>query len=162
MSSLYEITGDILELQEMLESGEYDEQMIDDTMEGVLYDFEQKADEYGKVIRNMEANASAIKDEIDRLTIKRNSIKNGIERLKMNLKACMEVTGQKKITGDLFTFSVRNNAMQLPKELDIKDVPNGYIIPQEPKIDRKALLAAVKAGKVEGIELTRTTSLTMK
>ena len=161
--TLYEITGQILELQEMMESGEFDNEVIEDTLESVMFDLENKADNYGKLIRNMEANMGAIKQEMDTLKTKYDRIKKGIERFKTKISDTMIATGldEKGIEGDLFKFKFRNNAPQLPTDLTYDKVPKDYLQEQEPKIDKKRLLADVKAGKVQGNELRRSRTLQM-
>ena len=61
--NLYELTGQYLELQNLLESGEYDEQLINDTMEAVEGEIEIKADNYARIIRNFEARIDSFKAE---------------------------------------------------------------------------------------------------
>jgi ABC-type transporter Mla subunit MlaD len=94
--TLYEITGDIRELQSMLADGE-DETIINDTLESVMDDFTDKADAYGAVIRNLEADANAYAEEIKRLTAKKTTAENGIKRLKTALLNAMIETGNEKI-----------------------------------------------------------------
>ena len=48
---LYELTGQFLELLDMLEDEEVDEQVIMDTLESVEYEIEDKADGYAKIIK---------------------------------------------------------------------------------------------------------------
>lgn len=159
--TLYQITGDVLTLQEMLESDEYDEEVINTTLESVMYDLDDKADDYVKVIRNMEARVDAISNEQERLAASKKVLKNGIQRMKDAIKNSMEVTGKKK-AGNIFTISLRNNAKQLPKNITYKDVPEEYWKPIDPEVDRKKLLADVKAGIVDNIELVQSKSIMIK
>lgn len=131
--TLYEITGELLELQNMIEEGA-DPDVINDTIESVEFDLEQKAEGYVMVIRNLEAQAKAIKDEEKRLREKRLSAENGIERLKKRLFDSMNATGKKKLNAGVFTLSVQKNGGALPVIID-EDVMN---MPQEMlKIDIK-------------------------
>ena len=159
--NIYEITGDILKLQEMLLE-EPENEAIQDTLESLNEDLEIKAENYVKVIKNMQAEVDAYKTEIDRMAERKRSIENSIERLKKALFTAMQVTETDKIKGDLFTISLRNGAPQLPKELDWQTVPVHYLKEQEPKIDRVELLKAVKSGEVTGIELVKGQSLCIK
>ena len=63
MASLYQLTGDYLELLNMLEDEEIDEQVILDTLEGLDGEIEIKADNYAKLIRHIESNNDAINKE---------------------------------------------------------------------------------------------------
>ena len=131
--TLYEITGELLELQNMIEEGA-DPDVVNDTIESVEFDLEQKAEGYVMVIRNLEAQAKAIKDEEKRLREKRLSAENGIERLKKRLFDSMNATGKKKLNAGVFTLSVQKNGGALPVIID-EDVMN---MPQEMlKIDIK-------------------------
>ena len=71
MSSLYEVTGNILALQEMLESPLDDEDILRDTLEAVQGEYEQKIEGYCKVIKNIDADVQAIETEIARLIEKK-------------------------------------------------------------------------------------------
>lgn len=75
MATLYELTDEVLQLYDMMEDPEMDEDAILDTLEGVLGEFDQKADNYAKLIRNMEADVGMFKNEIDKLTTRRGSLK---------------------------------------------------------------------------------------
>ena len=163
--NLYEITGEILQLQEMLEAGE-DEQTVNDTLEAVMADFEDKADAYGAVIRNLEAQAEAYKVEIDRMTTKKKQAENGVVRLKERLLNAMDAVGKEEISGSVFKFKPRNNAESLPAGVTLESLPENirenYTRYKEPELDKKKLLADVKAGVVKDIELVRSRSLILK
>ena len=60
MATLYELTGEFLQLMNMLEDEDCDEQCIMDTLESVEYEIEDKADGYAKII-------SYIRNTVDRL-----------------------------------------------------------------------------------------------
>lgn len=120
--TLYEITGELMELQNMIEEGA-DPDVVNDTIESVEFDLEQKAEGYVMVIRNLEAQAKAIKDEEKRLREKRLAAENGIERLKKRLFDSMNATGKKKMNAGVFTLSVQKNGGALPVIIDA-DVEN--------------------------------------
>lgn len=115
--TLYEITGELLELQNMIEEGA-DPDVVNDTIESVEFDLEQKAEGYVMVIRNLEAQAKAIKDEEKRLREKRVSAENGIESLKKRLFDSMNATGKKKMNAGVFTLSIQKNGGALPVIID--------------------------------------------
>ena len=56
MAALYELTGEFLQLMDMLEDEECDEQCIMDTLESIEYEIEDKADGYAKIIKSLESN----------------------------------------------------------------------------------------------------------
>lgn len=150
--NLYEITGDVLELQEMLMC-DPENQAIQDTLESLEGELEIKATAYCRVIKNMESNLEGFKSEIDRLQRKKKNLENSIQRLKDALFNSMKATGKDKIKDELFTIRIQNNAPQLPKDLKVEQVPIDYLIERQYDIDKRALLNDIKAGKVDGIEL---------
>ena len=109
MSSLYELKNEYLALKEMMEDESIDETIINDTMEGIEYELEVKADNYIKVIKDFEGQIGAIENELVRLKDKRQHLIDNIEKLKNNLKEAMVETGKTKINTDLFAISVQKN-----------------------------------------------------
>lgn len=152
MSTLYELTQDWIQLMNLLEDGA-DEDVINDTLEGLDYEIEDKAEGYAKVIRNIESDIAGLKAEIERMTDRKRILENNITRMKNNLQAAMELTGKTKFKTDLFSFNVQNNpAAVIMDEQYLENIPEEYLIPQEPKIDKKKLAADLKAGvDLEGI-----------
>lgn len=128
--NLYELTGQMLQLQQMLEDPEVDAQVLADTMEAVEGELEIKADGYGKIIRNFESNVASIKAEKDRLTALQNIYEGSIKRLKDNLQESMTATGKRKIETDLFKFSIQKNGGALPVIVDVStdDLPDECVI----------------------------------
>ena len=68
MSSLYQLIGQRLQLQNHLEEAGYDDQTIADTLSGESSEIEEKIQDYGFIIRNKTAFADSIEMEINRLT----------------------------------------------------------------------------------------------
>ena len=160
MSNLYEIKDELQEIMLMMDE-DPDNEVIVDTLEALKGELEVKAEGYCKVIAEYEHRAAAIKEEIDRLTKRKDTAENNAKRLKKALFDAMKVTGNEKIRGDLFYLYIKNNAEsldQVPEKL-----PDKYLIPQPSKVDRKQLLADVKAGvQVDGVTTKRTQSLIIK
>jgi len=137
MSSLYELTGEYLNLLAMLEDEDVDEQVIMDTIEGLDGEFEQKADNYAKIIRNLEGKNKAIENEIDRLNKRKTTFENRIKYLKNRLYEAMKLTGKTKFTTDLFSFNIQKNGGKrtLVVDMDIELIPEEYRIKQPDKIN---------------------------
>ena len=164
MATLYELTQDWIQLMNLLEDGA-DEDVINDTLEGLDYEIEDKAEGYAKVIRNIESDIAGLKAEIERMTDRKRILENNITRMKNNLQAAMELTGKTKFKTDLFSFNVQNNpAAVIMDEQYLENIPEEYLIPQESKIDKKKLAADLKAGvDLEGIaHLEQSRSLRIK
>lgn len=159
-STIYEITDDVLALMQMMEEDPENE-VIKDTLEALNGELDVKAEDYCKVIAEFKAREAALASAIESLTQKKQSVTGNINRLKMALFNAMKVTGKEKIKGDLFYLYIKNNAEsldQVPEKL-----PEKYLVPQEPKVDRKQLLADIKSGVVvDGVTTKRTQCLIIK
>lgn len=158
MSRLYEITGDILTLQEMLEDSVEDE-VLTDTLEAVQGEYEIKLEAYCKVIKNLEADIVGIKAEEKRLADKRKVLENNIERLKKAMFDSMKATNTPKVKGTLFTVAIQKNGGVVPIKYDKSDkyitdhLPDQLVnIVETPNLD--AIRELLEAGKtVEGFSL---------
>ena len=147
MVSLYELTEEYLRLLEMAEDPEVDEEVLADTLEGLGGEIEIKADGYAKVIRQLTADIEGLKAEIDRLTVRKKTIDNNIDRMKRSLEAAMLATGKTKFKTDLFSFGIQKNAPSVViDEQYIENIPEEYLIEQEPKIDKAKLKEDLKNG----------------
>lgn len=141
--TLYELTANAAYLQQLLEDGDIDEQTFNDSLESLMID--DKVESICKVIRNLEAQAAAFKEEADRLAKKKQTAENGVKRLKESLVNFMVTTkNTKKITAGLFTVSLGST-----KAVEVTDetaLPECYLTPQPPKVDKTSIGAALKAG----------------
>ena len=150
MSRLYEITGDLLTLQEMLEDS-VDDQCLLDTLEGVQGEYEIKLESYCKVIKNLEADMDALKAESERLTAKRKVLENNVARLKKAMFDSMKATNTPKVKGTLFTVAIQRNGGKIPvvqaPDVDLSKLPDELVVVTEkPNLD--AIRELLEAGKV--------------
>lgn len=144
MSTLYELTNDYTALLEMAEDA--DEQALRDTLEGIEGEIEDKADGYAKVLRELEKDSAGLDAEIKRLQAKKTAIANATNRIRTNLQDAMIATGKTKFKTSLFSFGIQKN----PPFVVIDDdqiIPIDYLVVQDPKPDKKRMLAELKAGK---------------
>lgn len=161
MAKLYEIVGAFKELLEMASEENMDQKLISDTLEGIEFEFEEKADGYAKVVKMLEGDVEAIDKEIKRLTEKKNTIKNNISGIKKNLENAMLLTGKTKFKTLLFGYNIQKN----PASVSIDDetlIPKDFWIEQEPKLDKKSLAAYLKENEVSWAHLTQTESLRIR
>lgn len=160
MSTIYEITDDVLALMQMMEE-DPDNEVIKDTLEALNGELDVKAESYCKVMAEFKAREEVLSSTIEKLTQKKQMVSNNINRLNKALFEAMQATGKERIRGDIFHLYIKNNALsldQVPKKL-----PKKYLVPQEPKVDRKQLLADIKSGvKVKGVTTKTTQSLIIK
>lgn len=165
MASLYELTEDYMNLLELAEDPDIDEQAFMDTLEGIEGALEIKAENYAKVIRTLEGDAAACDAESKRLRNKKQTIENNIKRMKTALQYAMQATGKTKFKTALFSFGIQKNpAAVVIDEGYIENIPDRFLIPQDPQIDKKAIKEALKAGEdLEGIaHLEQTESLRIR
>lgn len=159
MPSLYELTQDVMYLQDLLENGDIDERIFNDTVEGLCID--EKFENICKVMKNLEHKAAAYKAEIDRMTARKKTLENGVQRLKDSMLNYMVVSDSKKVEAGLFTVSLGKS-----KSVNVWDetmLPDEYLIPQPAKVDKTAISKALKAGEiVDGAELTESPFVTIR
>lgn len=163
--TLYQLTQEFETLLEIMEDPDVDPVTLEDTFEALGGEIEAKAEGYGKVIRQLEYNTGVLKDEMDRLSKRKKVIENNIDRMKKTMQKAMELIGKPKIDTDLFTFKIQKNPASVVMDVNyIEDVPEEYLIAQDPKIDRKKIMADIKAGKdLDGIaHLEQGSSLRIK
>lgn len=161
MASLYQLTGEFLELLDMLEDGSDDEQVILDTLEGIDYEVEVKAENYAKIIKELEVKSKCIKEEIQRLTARAAALENKAKMLKTNLEQCMIATGKTKFKTDLFSFGIQKNPAKLVIDNEL-DVPEEFLIKQEPKINSKAIKELLKFSDLPYAHLEQSESLRIR
>lgn len=166
--TLYELTGQFLELLEMAEDTEIDVETLQDTMEGLEFEVEEKADGYAKIIKQLTAEADVLKAEADavkaeaaRILNRKIVLDNKIDRMKRNLENTMIATGKTKFKTQLFSFNIQKNTPSL-EVLDETKVPKEYFVVQEPKLDRKKLLAYIKENPVDYATVKQTESLRIR
>ena len=147
---LYEITGELLALQELLENPLDDEDVLKDTLEAVQGEYEFKLESYCKVIKNLEADIVGIKAEVDRLSGKRKVLENNIDRLKKAMFESMKATNTPKVKGQLFTVAIQKNGGVIPINYDkniTANLPDHLVnIVETPNLE--AIRELLEAGKV--------------
>ena len=148
MASLYELTAGLQTLWDLMEEGTLEEEMLLDAFKNQEEEISIKLEGYCKFIKNLESDIAGLKAEEERLKDKRKTMENTIDRAKKAMKAAMEVTGEKKIKGDLFTVAIQANPPSVVlDEQCLENIPEQYLIPQEPKLDRKKIAEDIKAGE---------------
>lgn len=147
MANLYELTGDILALQDMLASSEGEDeeltQALRDTLEANQGEYEAKLEAYCKVIKNLEADAEALKNETKRLTDKRKRLEDSISRLKAVMYDSMKSTNTTKVKGQIFSVSIQKNGGKLPVIVDVPtdQLPDDLVkVVESPDLDAIAKL----------------------
>ena len=150
MSSLYELTDNYTQLQEILLSEEYDEQAVLDTLEITDFEIEEKAENYAKIMRNIDGDVAAIDAEIQRLAERKKRYEARKKVLSDNLFAAMKMTGKTKFKTPMFSFSVVKNGGKQPLVIDIpvEEIPEEYLAIQKPKPDNDKIREAIQNGDI--------------
>lgn len=156
---LYELTSNYAAVLDKAE--EVGLEVLKDTLESIEEEIEDKAENIAKMVKNLEAEAKAIKEEEERLAARRKSVENKKDHLKIYLQDQLEVAGLSKIKRPTLTVSIQNNPPSV-KVIDEK-LLNAYMVPVEPKLDKKTLLADLKEGKqVAGAEIYQSRGLRIR
>lgn len=157
--NLYEINGQVLQLMELLDEGEIDEGIYQDTLDSLGGAI--AVEEVVKGIRTKLAEAEAYKEEAARLTEKRQRAEASAEAMKKLIMTYLDNTNQKKLKTGLFCVS--KGSSKLASITDESLIPKEFLIEQPAKIDKKAILVALKSGEeVKGAELKESEFLTIR
>lgn len=127
--TLYELTGQLVELMEMAEDEEISAEAIKDTLEGLEGELEDKADGYARVIKSLESEAKALKEEEKRIANRRSVLENNAGRMKKALEEAMISTGKKNFKTLLFSFGIQKNGGKQSIVMDTEDftkIPKKY------------------------------------
>ena len=147
-ATMYELEGQLLQLQQWAEEAEDDDekQAIADTLEMVEQDFTDKAGGYFRVIRNLEAKTAGIKaqedilkDEMKRLATYRGQVEKNIERIKDRMLHALTVTGKKNIKTDVGTIGSRTTQSVVITAENIYDLPDECLRYKDPEPDKTAI-----------------------
>ena len=156
--NLYELSIAFQEVQNM----ELDPEVMQDTLDSIEDAIESKAGNIAKLVRNLESDVSAYKEEEDRLKTKRQATENKVKWLKTYLEDNMKLTGKTKFKSGMFNFSIQKN----PASVNITDekiIPEEFLIPQSPKVDKTSIKEILKRGiEVPGAELKQTEGLRIR
>lgn len=127
MATLYELTGEMIELMDWMNDPETDDEAIKDTLDGLQYELEDKVEDYCKVIRQLEADADAYKAEADRFYQKVIICNNNVRRMKEAVMKAMIATGNEKgMNAGLFRLKVAGNGGQKPLKIT-GEIPQEFV-----------------------------------
>ena len=156
---VYEMEEAFATLEAMLESGEIDEDVYNDTLESLP--IEETAVWMAKIRRNTEADIKALDDEIKRLKDRKERLKHAKERESDTLLRLCHLKGG-SIKSALFTISPRKSTAVVIT--DEKAIPEAFKSREVTiKIDKNALKDYIKAGmEVDGAELVQNETVTIR
>lgn len=157
MASLYELTGQYLEIYNM----ELDEETKLDTLDSIDWEteYETKVENYIKVMKNIDADVEARKAEIKRLTELNKADEKKKDHLKDTLSASMNAIGHERVDTPLFKVSFRKSQAV---EVDETVLPEAYKVATW-KPDKKRLKEDLKNGlEIIGASLVERKNLSIR
>jgi hypothetical protein len=158
--TLYEMTEAQKQLYELMTSGEIDEEVYADTLEGI--GIPEKIEGYCVVDNELSGDLKKIEVEIERLNAKKTSIVNNIKRLRLSLAACLFFLDTTKFTAGTFTV-YRRETEQIIID-DPQKIPAEFMKTKVSETPNKTLIKErIKEGKeVLGAHLQTNQSITIK
>ncbi len=167
--TLFEITSDVLALNDELEALEGDlsnpetDARISAWMATIAEDQEKKLTSYGWLCRRLEMEAAAATEEAERFKAKATARTNRRAHLIKRLREHMDTIGAKKIETPEFTFAIQAHGGQRTVKLEPTLIPMAYKKAQW-VVDGERVRQALEAGEeVPGAEiLPRGSSLRIK
>ena len=145
MASIYDLKNTFNTLWAILEDEGASDDVILDAFATATEDLADKLENCCKYIANEEATIEAFKAEEDRIKARRKAKENAVDRLKKLMFDAMNTAGIKKQACGTFTCSVQANPPKAVIDVSLADIPSDYLIPQLPTVDKKKLLADLKA-----------------
>lgn len=134
------------------EIGNDDDALVHDMVEGET-DLFAAIDMALSEIDECDIMAAGLKDHITKMTERLNRVKGRSERLRGYIDQAFQMAEIKSHKFERATISTK----AIPPKAIITDeaaIPSDFFVPQPPKLDRAALLRALKDGPVAGAELS--------
>lgn len=145
MASIYELTQEFETLWQLMEDGLLDDEALAGAFDVAKEDLAIKLEGYCKFIKNLESDIAGLKEEEKRLATRRKTMENTVDRAKTAMQNAMRTAGEKKIPAGSFTCSIQANPPRVVlDEQYIENIPEKYLVPQEPTINKKLMLEDLK------------------
>lgn len=156
MANLYELSHEYRQAEQLLNQAEDEIELkyAMDLLTELEVALEEKVENTAKLIKTFEAEAEKFKTEAKRLSDKAASYSKKAKGLKEWIHDSFYQNGIERIDGELFTVALQNNPVSLDIE-SVDNIPKEYLIEQEPRVDKRALLKDIKdhGVYVEGVGL---------
>jgi hypothetical protein len=146
---LYELTQQHRQLETLMDSEELPAEVIRDTLEALEGEIQAKATSVAHLVLNLENFSDQIAAMAEATKKRSERIQRRAESIRSYLLLNMQASGIKKIESPEFTIAVQAN----PPGVEIEDdavLPERFMVtpePPPPRPDKKALIAALKAGE---------------
>lgn len=126
MANLYEITGELLRLQDILEFEDEIPEDLAAEMEAVRGEWEQKMDGYARILRNLTARRDSVADEAKRLTEMKQKLDSRIEWLRTAVQTSMSAMNVTRVDTPIGTWRRQNNPVKVVVTDETK-IPEGFL-----------------------------------
>ena len=154
MSSIFELTKQQQELYSKVTDGTFTEEDIQDTLEGVQHEINEKIGNYCHVINLMQSQELEIKNEIERLNKLKTQKQNEIKRIKNTLKIALSNAEIQKFDTGLYKGHLRSGSKSV-NIINVDDLPDNLVktkVSYQP--NKTEIKTALLAGEtVKGAEL---------
>lgn len=163
--ALYVLAGKYEQAFLKLADSELPDEVINDTLEGLEGELQEKMTSVGAFVRNLEASAEAIKSAETQMAARRKALENRADHIRAYLKHNMEKCGISKIDSPWFRLALQANPPSVVID-SIESIPDDYMRqpePPPPVADKKLIAQAIKDGfNVPGAHLEQSTRLVIK
>ena len=143
--SLFDLTGEYMRAMEVLTDPDIEEEVVADTLEGIMGAIEVKSEGYVAIINRLDMELEACKKQEAEWKARKQIRENAIKRLKKALCETMTALDKTEIAAGAVTIKLANNGGQVPIIYDEeKEVPDRFkkiIYETDGGLVRKALEA---------------------
>lgn len=164
-ATLYQLTGELLELLSMADDPDVDDQILADTLEALEGDFDKKVEDCCKARQEIIARAEIVKAESKRLADKAAALTKSADSIFSYLEKEMTKAGKKEVKSDLFKIKFKKNPAKvvIADGVKVADLDPQFIRWKDPEIDKTAVKEALKAGEeLDFAKLVQETVLSIK
>lgn len=164
---LYEIANDYLALMQAIENDEIPEEAIADTLEAIVAEIEDKADNIACLLKNIDADIVAIKAEETRLAERRKVKEKSAERIKQYLSDVLQSAAIDKVetARNRITFR-KSESVELDEGAFVAwamENNNDLLTYSAPKANKTEIKKALKGGaEIVGAQLVSKNNIQIK
>lgn len=162
--TLFNLSPKYRQLLDMLESGEYEEEELADTLEMMTA---EEAENLGKIALTLADNVTKIDAELDRLRGRKAAMKKGLDQVKSTLMLCMDKAGTRRIATATMTISIRKNPPTVVTADGFIDCAeqsgrDDLLRYARPEPDKRKIMDAIKAGDEIPAEIVQREGVVIK
>lgn len=144
---LWELPSEMAEVERIISEDPDADESLMELLNGLKMEFADKIEWLAKAIRNDSAEEDAYKAEAKFFTEKARFAAKRAHSRKRFIHMLMNAVGVKKVDGQHLKIAIQKN----PPSVDVVDeslIPKAFWVPQDPVLDRKAILSALKDGDI--------------